>query len=305
MGVLLRLHHAPLVNASRVYFSVKLPHILGLSCWPLWNFAKAGTASLRGTILPFKLNLGRTKYRCAFSKLLGIASCHNLVILILKFNLLYGLPLYAIQQRGLKLLQFLHLFDILHDILLLELHLPLILHVLNFRPLLHPRLILLCLRSDGTLEHERLLPASRFRVAFVTDFNVGEVVAVGAVLAGLGVAYDLVFPLLGIADLLDDYLTLFLFFLLFLQVEVLLPAEDLLRPFSVSDHLILGRHELLLAFFDVHHLLETSLFLDFTFMLGLFTQLHHGGDFVCLCLVSFLDAFFLQLEKLDSVLHLS
>lgn len=124
-------------------------------------------------------------------------------------------------------MQFLHLFDILHDIFLLELHLPLILHVLNFRPLLHPRLILLLLRTDGTLEQERFLSTSGFGVTFVTHFSVGEVVAVRSLLACLRVAYDLVFALVRITDLLYNYFTLFFFFLLFLEIEVLLSPEDL------------------------------------------------------------------------------
>lgn len=179
-----------------------------------------------------------------------------------------------------------------------------VLHVLNFSTLLHPRLILFCLLTNGTLEQERLLSTSGFRVAFVTDFNVGEVVAVWTLLTCLRVAHDLVFALLRISDLLNNDFTFFFFFFLSLQICVLLSPEDLLRSFSVSNHHILRNHELLLSLLDINHLLLTPSFLDFTFLLSLFAKFHHVVNFDSLCLVSFLYAVFLQLEKLDSILHL-
>lgn len=100
-----------------------------------------------------EVDLGGSKDRGSFLVLLlCVPSGHDLIILTLKLHLLDSLPLNAIKQGALKLLQLLHLVDVSHDVPLLPLHtLPVQLFLRSLLP--HFLLsVLLYLLGDGTLE---------------------------------------------------------------------------------------------------------------------------------------------------------
>ena len=120
----------------------------------------------------------------------------------------------------------------------------------------------------------------------------------------LSIIFDFISAMVRISDLLNDHFALLLFF--FETFQFLIPFE--LIVLNTSQSIVDGHVSVLIEFlaslsdFSFHFF--APLFLDLFLFGGLFSKLQHLLNLLRLNLISTLDFIFLNLEELDTILHL-